>query len=54
MKVSVDAWIRLRNTRRIALLARFEAALPNILAALERGEPLVELAGTAETTNQYT
>ena len=36
-------WIRLPNTRRRALLAWFETALPDILAALERGEPLIEV-----------
>jgi predicted nuclease of predicted toxin-antitoxin system len=35
-------WIRLPNTRRRPLLAWFEAALPDILAALERGETLIE------------
>jgi predicted nuclease of predicted toxin-antitoxin system len=36
-------WIRLRNTRRWVLLAWFEAALPRILLALERGEKLIEV-----------
>lgn len=36
-------WIRLRNTRRAELLAWFEAALPQIFAALARGETLVEI-----------
>lgn len=36
-------WIRLRNTRRWVLLAWFEAALPRILSALERGETLIEV-----------
>lgn len=37
-------WLRLRNTRRRELLARFERALPRLLEALERGEALVEVA----------
>jgi predicted nuclease of predicted toxin-antitoxin system len=36
-------WIRLPNTRRRELLARFEIALPDVLSALERGESLVEV-----------
>jgi predicted nuclease of predicted toxin-antitoxin system len=36
-------WIRLRNTRRSELLAWFEAALPQILSALARGETLIEV-----------
>jgi predicted nuclease of predicted toxin-antitoxin system len=36
-------WIRLPNTRRRALQAWFETALPDILAALERGETLIEV-----------
>ena len=36
-------WIRLPNTRRRDLLARFESALPDILAALQRGETLIEV-----------
>jgi predicted nuclease of predicted toxin-antitoxin system len=36
-------WLRLRNSRRVALLARVEAELQAIVAALERGEPLVEV-----------
>jgi predicted nuclease of predicted toxin-antitoxin system len=36
-------WIRLPNTRRRELLARFESVLPDILSALERGETLVEV-----------
>ena len=35
-------WIRLRNTRRAELLARFGAMLPDIVAALERGESVIE------------
>jgi predicted nuclease of predicted toxin-antitoxin system len=36
-------WLRLGNSRRAALLARVEAELPAIVAALERGETLIEL-----------
>ena len=36
-------WIRLPNTRRRDLLMWFAAALPNILAALQRGETLIEI-----------
>jgi predicted nuclease of predicted toxin-antitoxin system len=36
-------WIRLPNTRKQALLAWFERALPMILQAIERGETLIEL-----------
>ena len=36
-------WIRLPNTRRRELLARFESVLPDILSALERGEALIEV-----------
>jgi predicted nuclease of predicted toxin-antitoxin system len=36
-------WIRLPNTRRRELLARFESVLPDILSALERGETLIEV-----------
>jgi predicted nuclease of predicted toxin-antitoxin system len=36
-------WIRLPNTRRRDLLIWFETAMPQILAALERGETLVEV-----------
>jgi predicted nuclease of predicted toxin-antitoxin system len=36
-------WIRLPNTRRRALLIWFAAAAPEIVAALERGEMLVEV-----------
>jgi predicted nuclease of predicted toxin-antitoxin system len=35
-------WKRLLNTRRRELLAWFETILPDVLAALERGETLVE------------
>lgn len=37
-------WLRLGNTRRAELLTRLEADLPAIVAALERGETLVEIA----------
>jgi predicted nuclease of predicted toxin-antitoxin system len=36
-------WVRIGNTRRAALLARFDTELTNIVAALERGETIVEL-----------
>ena len=36
-------WIRLGNTRRRELLQWFETMLPSVLAALERGETLVEI-----------
>ena len=36
-------WLRVGNTRRAALLSRVEAELPAIVAALERGEILVEI-----------
>lgn len=36
-------WIRLPNTRRQELLARLERVLPEVMAALERGETLVEV-----------
>lgn len=36
-------WIRLPNTRRRDLLAWFEAVLPDIVSALERGETVVEV-----------
>ncbi len=36
-------WIRLPNTRRRDLILWFEAAHPDILAALGRGETLVEV-----------
>ena len=37
-------WVRLGNTRRQELLRWFEAKLSEILAALERGESLIEIA----------
>ncbi|WP_426239792.1 DUF5615 family PIN-like protein [Pararhizobium sp. DWP1-1-3] len=36
-------WMRWRNTRRQELLTRFETVLPAVLAALARGETLVEV-----------
>jgi predicted nuclease of predicted toxin-antitoxin system len=36
-------WIRVGNTRRTVLLKRFETELGRIVAALERGETIVEL-----------
>ena len=39
----VVVWIRLPNTRRRDLLGWFEAALPDILAALARADTLVEV-----------
>ena len=36
-------WLRLGNSRRAALLTRIEAELPAIIAALERGETLIEV-----------
>lgn len=37
-------WIRLGNTHRAELLRRFDAELPKLIVALERGEALIELA----------
>ncbi|MEX1127081.1 MAG: DUF5615 family PIN-like protein [Vicinamibacterales bacterium] len=37
-------WVRVGNTRKAELLRRFESEFPVIIAALERGENLVELA----------
>lgn len=39
----VVVWIRLPNTRRRDLLAWFETVLPEVLAALARGETLIEV-----------
>ena len=36
-------WIRFGNTRRRELLARMNTALPDILAAIERGDTLIEI-----------
>jgi predicted nuclease of predicted toxin-antitoxin system len=38
----VVIWIRLRNTRRAALLDWFGAALPDVVSAMQRGETLIE------------
>lgn len=37
-------WIRLGNTRRTELLTWFEAVLPRVIEALERGEVSIEIA----------
>jgi predicted nuclease of predicted toxin-antitoxin system len=37
-------WVRIGNTRRAELLRRIEADFAAIIAALERGETLVEIA----------
>jgi hypothetical protein len=39
----VVIWIRLPNTRRRALLAWLETVLPDVLAAVARGETLIEV-----------
>ena len=39
----IVVWIRLPNTRRRELLVWFKTILPDVLAALERGETLVEV-----------
>jgi predicted nuclease of predicted toxin-antitoxin system len=39
----VVVWIRLPNTRRRDLLAWFVTVLPEILAAMARGETLIEV-----------
>jgi predicted nuclease of predicted toxin-antitoxin system len=36
-------WIRIPNTRRRALLVWFEKVLPDIVAALDRGDTLIEV-----------
>lgn len=36
-------WVRLPNGRRRDLLSSFDAILPSLLAALERGERLIEV-----------
>jgi predicted nuclease of predicted toxin-antitoxin system len=36
-------WLRIGNTRRVPLIEWFEAAYSQCLAAVERGEPIVEL-----------
>ena len=37
-------WVRVGNATRRMLIARFAAALPGVLAALERGETIVQIA----------
>lgn len=37
-------WVRYGNTRQAELLRRFGEAWPDVVAALERGERLIELA----------
>jgi predicted nuclease of predicted toxin-antitoxin system len=39
----IVVWIRLPNTRRRELLSWFATVLPHILAALQRGETLIEV-----------
>ena len=39
----VVVWIRLPNTRRRDLLTWFGTVLPNVVAAVERGETLIEV-----------
>jgi predicted nuclease of predicted toxin-antitoxin system len=39
----VVVWVRLPNTRRRDLLAWFATVLPDVLAALARGETLIEV-----------
>jgi predicted nuclease of predicted toxin-antitoxin system len=39
----VVVWVRLPNIRRRDLLAWFETVLPDVLAALARGETLIEV-----------
>jgi predicted nuclease of predicted toxin-antitoxin system len=36
-------WVRIRNARRRELLVWFSSVLPTVLAALGRGESLIEL-----------
>ena len=36
-------WVRIGNATRRTLIARFDAALPGVLAALERGETIVQI-----------
>lgn len=38
-------WLRLGNTTRRELLARFSAVFPTVLEALRRGETIVEILG---------
>lgn len=37
-------WIRFGNTRRIALLSHLERVWPQLEAAVQRGEPLIEVS----------
>lgn len=37
-------WIRMGNTRRVDLLQRFDREFASIVAALERGESIVEIS----------
>jgi predicted nuclease of predicted toxin-antitoxin system len=41
---SAVVWLRILDTRRTVLLQRVEADLPAIVAALERGETVIEIA----------
>jgi predicted nuclease of predicted toxin-antitoxin system len=36
-------WVRVGNTNNAELLGAFESAWPSVLAALERGDPLVQV-----------
>ena len=42
--ITAVVWLRLGNTRRTTVLNRVEGDLPAIVAALQRGETLVEIA----------
>jgi predicted nuclease of predicted toxin-antitoxin system len=37
-------WVRIGNTTRAALSARFDAALPMIIEAIERGETVIQIS----------
>jgi len=37
-------WVRFGNVRRTEIIRRFQSALPDVVAGVERGEHLVELA----------
>ncbi|MGC1951631.1 MAG: DUF5615 family PIN-like protein [Gammaproteobacteria bacterium] len=39
----VIVWVRLGNTRREALLQWFEAMLPDVVSAVDRGDGLIEI-----------
>jgi predicted nuclease of predicted toxin-antitoxin system len=41
---SAVVWVRLGNTTRRALLGHFAEVFPTILAALERGETIIEIS----------